>query len=57
MSRNGKAKSDATLHLLGVRVSSATMKKLDAHCKRKGSREQRRVSYREVVEELIGTLR
>lgn len=54
MSRNGTEKQE---HLLGVRVSQSTMKKLNAHCKKRGAREQRRVSYREVVEELIASLR
>ena len=43
-------------HLLAVRVKPATMKRLIEHCARQSAKNQRQVSYREVVEQLIGTL-
>lgn len=55
MARKKANKSTSTPepHLLGIRLGPASMKKLDNHCKRLSLREQRRVSYREAIEDMI----
>lgn len=49
--------SDGKEHLLAVRVQGKSMRKLHTYCSRKSESEGRRVSYREVVENLIAKLK
>ena len=49
-------KSKKTEHLLAVRIKPHLIDKLQSYALKKSERENRRVSYREIIEKFISTL-
>ena len=50
-------KQSKKLHMLAVRVNDKTMDRLNRHCAERATRENRHVSYREAIEDLINSIK